>query len=168
MTRRDHDPPPEWVAEFNAAELGLDRATCEVPLVDESGRQIGTVGIDPGVYDRLDASRASIGISDPPPVAKEPSADADPLVAEVLAEVLAQIKATLAEPTPLALHRPAAHEQVSAGLDGTAQLRTRVGVVETALQALVARVERCGGYASPEEQDVLHRARLALAGGGLR
>lgn len=42
----------------------------------------------------------------------------------------------------------------------------RTVALETALRDLVARVECAGGYASPEEQDVLRRAEQALAGGG--
>lgn len=38
-----------------------------------------------------------------------------------------------------------------------------VAELETALRDLIARVESTGGYASPEEQDVLRRARAALA-----
>jgi len=44
----------------------------------------------------------------------------------------------------------------------------RISELETALRGLVARVDRAGGYASPEEQDVLRRARQVLAGAGLR
>lgn len=58
-------------------------------------------------------------------------------------------------------------EQVSASLEETAQLRSRAGALETALRDLVARVEGSGGYADPEEQDVLWRACQALADGGL-
>lgn len=40
--------------------------------------------------------------------------------------------------------------------------RVRIAELWGALADLIARVERTGGYASPEEQDVLHRARQVL------
>ena len=51
---------------------------------------------------------------------------------------------------------------------GEELIASRIANLEAALSELIARVERTGGYASPEEQDVLHRARQVLAGGGGR
>lgn len=44
-------------------------------------------------------------------------------------------------------------------------LRHAVATLRSALAALIARVRRTGGYATPEEQDVLRAAEQALAGG---
>lgn len=43
-----------------------------------------------------------------------------------------------------------------------AAARVRIAELWGALADLIARVERTGGYASPEEQDVLHWARQVL------
>lgn len=44
------------------------------------------------------------------------------------------------------------------------QLAARVTALSAALSAMIARVRRTGGYATPEEQDVLRQAELALVG----
>lgn len=54
--RYEATTPPEWVAEFNAAELGFGPPR-EVPLVNADGTRIGTAVID--------GSRAAVRISDP-------------------------------------------------------------------------------------------------------
>ncbi len=43
--------------------------------------------------------------------------------------------------------------------------RARVATLAAALRDLIARVEAVGGYASPDERDVLRRAKAALGGG---
>lgn len=40
----------------------------------------------------------------------------------------------------------------------------RIATLKSALAALIARVRRTGGYATPEEQDVLRAAEQALTG----
>lgn len=58
-------------------------------------------------------------------------------------------------------------DELTAALGSDTDDLARIATLESALSALIARVRRTGGYASPEEQDVLRAAEQALAGGAL-
>jgi len=66
--------------------------------------------------------------------------------------------------TELAKHDP--HVSIDPAADRIEELELRVADLSIALRDLIVRVESIGGYASPEEQDVLRRAKTVLAGKG--
>lgn len=45
-----------------------------------------------------------------------------------------------------------------------AEDRARISALTSALRSLITRIRRCGGYATPEEQEDLYRAERVLAG----
>lgn len=65
----------------------------------------------------------------------------------------------------LELELTAAIEQRDVYRDRAQHLAGRVTALEAVLRALIARIRRAGGYASPEEQRVLWEAERVVGGG---
>lgn len=142
--------PPEWIAEFTATELGLG---------GNAPRHATTCTTCGHVWDTTQSPTC-------------PGIHLFACEGCGVIRLLDQLDATMRCETCRA--ETAAGDQLCAGGGEAVSVYTpagaldRIAEIESALAELIARVERTGGYASPEEQDVLQRARRVLAGGGGR